>query len=222
MEQLNPKNPLLLLANKMPWDFLESELPPFYADDGRPAKPIRLMCGLLILKQMENLSDERLIEQWIQNPYFQAFCGERTFQWQVPCVSSELTHFRKRIGEEGIEKIFQASVSIHDQRVLEKEVLIDTTAQEKNIIFPTDSKLLTKLVAWCWKMATAYGLKWRRGFKREMKIVIRTINFSRGAKKAREVKKARKRLRTIADVVFRELKKKLPPEALALEAVDQK
>ncbi len=82
MEHLNPKNPLLLLAKKIPWEILDRELEPLYADSGRPAKPVRLMCGLLILKQLENLSDDHLMEQWVQNPYFQAFCGERVFQWQ--------------------------------------------------------------------------------------------------------------------------------------------
>ena len=150
LEQINPKNPLMLLGQKIPWDFLEVELTPRYAECGRPAKPIRLMCGLLILKQLENLSDDHLMEQWVQNPYFQAFCGERSFQWKAPCASSDLAHFRKRIGEEGVEKIFQASVMLHGAAALEKEVLIDTTVQEKNITFPTDSKLLTKLVPWWW------------------------------------------------------------------------
>lgn len=222
LEQLNPKNPLMLLGEKIPWSYLEKELAPLYAVDGRPAKPIRLMCGLLILKQMENLSDDHLVEQWVQNPYFQAFCGERTFQWQVPCASSELTHFRKRIGEAGVEKIFQASVMIHGAKVFEKEVLFDTTVQEKNITFPTDSKLLTKLVAWCWKIAKEYEIKWRRSFKREIKEVIRTINFCRGAKNARKVGKARKRLKTIAGVLFRELQRKLPAAAIESESVREK
>ena len=222
LEQINPKNPLMLLGQKIPWDFLEVELTPRYAECGRPAKPIRLMCGLLILKQLENLSDDHLMEQWVQNPYFQAFCGERSFQWKAPCASSDLAHFRKRIGEEGVEKIFQASVMLHGAAALEKEVLIDTTVQEKNITFPTDSKLLTKLVAWCWKVGKDYEIKWRRSFKREIKAVIRTINFSRGIKNAKKVGKARRRLKTISGVLFRELKRKVAPEVLQLEAVREK
>lgn len=222
LEQLNPKNPLLILGKKIPWDFLERELTLHYAIDGRPAKPIRLMSGLLILKQMENLSDEHLIEQWVQNPYFQAFCGERFFQWQAPCVSSELTHFRKRIGEEGVEKIFEVSVKIHGEEVLEKEVLMDTTVQEKNITFPTDSKLLAKLVGWCWRVAQEYEIKWRRSYKREIKVVIKSINFSRGIKNAKKVGKARRRLRTIAGALFRELKRKLAPEIIKLKCIEEK
>jgi IS5 family transposase len=68
LEHLNPKNPLLLLSKKIPWDTLESELSGLYSNVGRPAKPIRLMCGLMILKQLHNLSDDNLIEAWLQNP----------------------------------------------------------------------------------------------------------------------------------------------------------
>jgi IS5 family transposase len=115
LEQLNPKAPLLLLAKEIPWEMFEREFAPLYADFGRPAKPIRLMVGLLLLKQLENLSDERVVEAWVQNPYYQAFCGMQYFQWQFPCAPSELVHFRKRIGESGVEKIFQASVLLHGE-----------------------------------------------------------------------------------------------------------
>src|SRR5215469_8135271 len=106
LEQINPKDPLMLLSQAIPWEFLEKEFAPLYPDFGRPAKEIRLMCGLLILKQLNDLSDEALLRSWVMNPYFQAFCGERTFQWRAPCVSSDLSHFRNRIREEGAEKIF--------------------------------------------------------------------------------------------------------------------
>ena len=106
LEQINPDAPLLRLGRAIPWDNLEEHLAPLYATTGRPAKPVRLMVGLMILKQLENLSDERVIEQWVQNPYFQAFCGERFFQWKFPCDPSDLTYFRKRIGEKWCEEIF--------------------------------------------------------------------------------------------------------------------
>ena len=90
---------------------LETAFQPLYCqDNGRPGKPIRLMCGLLILKHLRNLSDESLVEQWSENAYYQYFCGMQEFTPSVPCASSELVHFRKRIGEEGIELIFQESI----------------------------------------------------------------------------------------------------------------
>ena len=82
IDQLNPKHPLLQLGKRIPWERFEQELSPLCSEHGRPAKPIRLMVGLMILKQLENLSDERVIEAWVQNPYYQAFCGETHFQWK--------------------------------------------------------------------------------------------------------------------------------------------
>jgi IS5 family transposase len=70
---------------------------------GAPAKPIRLMVGLLILKHIRNLSDESVVEQWSENAYYQYFCGEKYFASAQPCVATELVEFRKRIGEEGIK-----------------------------------------------------------------------------------------------------------------------
>ena len=141
LEQLDPKDPLLLLAKKIPWKSFERDFAPLYSHLGRPAKPIRLMVGLLLLKQLENLSDERVVEAWVRSPYYQAFCGMEHFQWGQLGDPSELVHFRKRIGEAGVEKIFQASIALHGKAGLERDVVIDTTVQEKNITFPTDTKL---------------------------------------------------------------------------------
>ena len=84
-------------------------------DNGRPGKPVRLMCGLLILKHLRNLSDESLVEQWSENAYYQYFCGMQEFTPSAPCASSELVHFRKRIGEEEIELIFQESIRVNNR-----------------------------------------------------------------------------------------------------------
>ena len=135
LDQLDPKDPLLLLAKKIPWEQLEKDFAPLYSERGRPAKPVRLMVGLLLLKQLENLSDERVVEEWRRNPYFQAFCGMKTFQWKLPCEPSDFCHFRKRIGETGVEKIFQISVSLHGKAALESEIVVDTTVQEKILLF---------------------------------------------------------------------------------------
>lgn len=214
LEHLDPKAPLILLSQKIPWDFLENELSSFYSEIGRPAKPVRLMCGLMILKQMRNLSDDGVIEAWCENPYYQAFCGEMKFHWQAPCASSDLSHFRKRIGEEGFEKIFTVSVLIHGPEVLEKEVLIDTTVQEKNITFPTDSKLQVKIISWLWKNSIQYGYKMRRSYKAEVRKLIRLINFCRSPKDAEIVSQARQRLKAIATTLLREAKRRMPAKIL--------
>jgi IS5 family transposase len=215
LEQLNPKVPLLLLAKKIPWEAFEREFSPFYAELGRPAKPIRLMIGLLLLKQIENLSDERVVEAWTQNPYYQAFCGMAHFQWEFPCSSTDLVHFRKRIGEAGVEKIFQASVVLFGKKALEDDVVIDTTVQEKNITFPTDTKLRVKVMKRCWKLAGDEGLCLRRSYRRELKKVLRVIRFSKSQQDKKKVAAAIRRVKTMANALLRDVRHKLPASSPA-------
>lgn len=118
LDQLNPKHPLLKLAKNIPWDYFESEFRPLYSDQGKPAKPIRLMVGLSILKHLEDLSDEVLVQRRVQNPYYQVFCGEKDFQWEYPCDPSDMSYFRKRIGSEGFEKILSASIALHGEAAI--------------------------------------------------------------------------------------------------------
>lgn len=211
MDQLNPKHPLLQLVKKIPWDFFESEFTPLYSDMGRPAKRIQLMVGLSILKHMGKV----IVQQWVQNPYYQAFTGEAEFQWEFPCDPSDLVYFRKRIGEKGFEKILESSIVIHGELAYGKEVCIDTTVQEKNITFPTDAKLYRKIIVRCLKLAKAEGIKLRRSYAKEIKprkLECRFAGHPRNRKKAR---KAVKRLKTIAGRLVRELERKLPANVLS-------
>ena len=218
IDQLNPKDPLLLLAARIPWDRLETEFAPLYSERGRPAKPVRLMAGLLLLKQLANLSDERVVEEWRQNPCFQAFCGMKAFQWQLPCEPSDFCHFRKRIGEKGMEKIFQISVEIHGKQAVESEIVVDTTVQEKNITFPTDTKLRVKVIAKCWKIAMRENLVLRRSYGREIKKILRTIRFNH-RKNAKLRNSAIRRVKTTANALLNDIARKLTPQAR--EALDK-
>ncbi|WP_187647219.1 transposase [Nitrosophilus labii] len=93
--------------------------------------------GLLILKQLENLSDENIVLQWKRNLYYQYFCGMREYQPAYPCDPTDLVYFRKHIGKDGIEKIFAISIDLRGNAKEEKQVIVDTTVQEKNITYPT-------------------------------------------------------------------------------------
>lgn len=112
-EQLSRKHPLYILANRVNWQQFDEAFKDLYcSDNGRPAKPIRLMVSLLMLKHIRNLSDESVVEQWEENSYYQYFGGATSFVAVPPCEASELVHFRKRIGEQGIELILRESIQL--------------------------------------------------------------------------------------------------------------
>jgi IS5 family transposase len=123
LQQLDAGDPLLQLASAIPWSELEQAFAKHYTPGvGRPPKPIRLMVGLEILKFLENLSDEKVVVQFKRNPYYQAFCGLTEFSLALPCDSTDLVYFRKRIGTEGYEKLFQISVQLHGKVALDETV----------------------------------------------------------------------------------------------------
>ena len=149
---VNPDHPLCHLADAIQWQRFEEAYATFYCpDNGAPALPTRLMAGLNYLKYTYNLSDEALVERWLENPYWQYFCGETHFQTDFPCDASSLSIWRRRIGEEKLKLLIEETirVAIEKKFVTQKElsqVVVDTTVQEKNITFPTDAKLLARSI----------------------------------------------------------------------------
>ena len=141
-DQLDQKHSLFLLANRIDWSFFDNAFSKHYsATQGKPAKPIRLMVSLLILKQLRNLSDESMVEQWSENMYYQYFSGAQIFTPQRPCVATELVEFRKRIGPEGVELILKESIRINGKDADEDTLSGDTTVQEKAVQYPTAAAL---------------------------------------------------------------------------------
>lgn len=213
-DQLNPKHPLYRLGNTIPWEDLEHEFSTLYSDIGRNAHPIRLMVGLLILKQLRNLSDESVVERWVENGYYQYFCGEAFFKWKFPCHPTDLVLFRKRIGEKGIERILQISIELHGSKSKEYELLIDSTVQEKNITFPTDTKLYERISKKCVSIADKESLKLRQTYKRTLKKLVLAQRFRNHPQNYKKARKAAQKLKTIAGRLTRELKRKLSVDAL--------
>lgn len=149
----------------------------------------------------------------------QYFSGFTTFKWNFPIEPTDLVHFRNRIGEEGLEKIFKISIDLHGKSYLEKEVVIDTTVQEKNITYPTVENY-KKIIDKCVKIASKEYVKLRQSYKRISKQLVIDQRGNRSSKgKAKERKSARK-LKAIAGRLTRELSGKLSEEILRISILN--
>ena len=208
---IDPNHCLALLANTIDWQYFEKEFTPYYSDRGAPSVPIRTMVGCLMLKHLYNLGDEKIPEFWVRDVYFQYFSGGVFFEHKFPFNPSDFVHFRNRVGEAGIAKIFAYSVQLHGADVAKqaKFVLSDTTVQENNTTFPTDSKLCKKVIDKCNEIAKQEGISQRQRFTRESKQLVRDTYNGNHPKRAKKAKKAKKRLKTIANKMLRELDRKM-------------
>lgn len=213
-ELINMEHPLVKLAGEISWEKMESEFEKLFSQSGRPSIAIRKIAGMLLLKEMFKESDETVVERWIENAYWQYFTGETFFQTEQPFDPSNFVHFRKRIGEKGLEFLLGQSVSLHPKAKTEDEVQIDTTVQEKNITFPTDAKLAKKVIDNCVKIAEKEGVLQRQSYKRVSKELLRSAYFGHHPKRRKNARMARKKLRTIGKRVLRELERKLPESVL--------
>lgn len=214
-DTLNQKHPLYILANKVNWQLFEDEFLPLYCqNNGRPAKSIRLMVGLLILKHLRNISDESVVEQWSENLYYQYFCGMNEFVAVAPCEASELVHFRKRIGESGIELIFKESIRINGEDSNDEHGSADTTVQEKNITFPTDSKLHKKIIKKSLDIVAKENLPIRQTYTRTLKKLSVDQRFRNHPKNKSKARKADKKVKTIAGRLVRELERNLSADSV--------
>ena len=210
-EQLNHQHPLYILSHQIRWIVFEEAFRKHYSENiGAPAKPIRLMVSLLILKHVRNLSDESVVEQWAENAYYQYLSGEKVFAAEPPCVPTELVEFRKRIGEEGIELILKESIRINGKDAEENEATTDTTVQEKNITYPTDSKLHIKIIKQCKSIAVKEGLELRQTYTRTIRKLSLDQRFRNHPKNSNKARKADRKIKTIAGRLVRELDRKLP------------
>ena len=149
LDQIVDRNrPLMKLARAIDWDFLAKSFGAVYSDGpGQPPLPTRLMAGLAILKHTDDLSDEVLCERWLDNPYYQLFCGEEFFCHKLPFERSSLTRWRQRMGEAKANVLLQESLSVATRTGAARpsdftKVIVDTTVQEKAVTFPTDARLM--------------------------------------------------------------------------------
>ena len=220
-EQLNHQHPLYILADRIAWNKFDDAFRVFYSETmGAPAKPIRLMVSLLILKQLRNLSDESVVVQWSENSYFQYFSGEEVFCNCEPCSSTELVEFRKRIGEAGIELIFKESIRINGKDSDDSNLSADSTIQEKNITYPTDDKLYKKIIKKCQNIADEESVELRQSYRRTVKQLSITQRLRRNKGGDVKARKASKKIKTIAGRLVRDIERKLTADSLSKHSLD--
>ncbi len=206
---LNPDHKLMRLARLIDWRFIEERCGAAYSDVvGHPPLPTRLMAGLAILKHAYNLSDETLCAHWLENPYFQFFCGEEFFRHDLPFDRSSITRWRKRMGEEGLNALVQESLAVAVKtkalRIADlAHVIVDTTVQEKAVMFPTDARLLDRARVRLVKLARKHGVKLRQSYVRVGKLAL--MKHQRYAH-AKHFKRARAKLRTLRTYLGRTMR----------------
>lgn len=211
---LDCKHPLFKLANRIDWSFFEKEFSSTYHETmGRPGKSIRLMVALHYLKYTFDLSDEALLEGFLENPYWQYLCGFEYFQHRMPTDPSNMTRFRDRVGDKGFEKMLHALLrTAQDMKVLSvydlHKVNVDTTVQEKAIAFPTDSRLYYKMREKLVNLSFERGIKLRQSYVRRGKEALMRQSRYAHAKQYRRAARETRQLKTFLGRVYRDISRK--------------
>jgi IS5 family transposase len=207
-------HPLAKLARSIDWRFLEERLGAVYSDRaGHPPLPTRLMAGLSILKSMHDLSDEALCERWVENPYFQLFCGEEFFQHKTPFDRSSLTRWRQRMGGEKLTALIQESLATAARTGAAKpsdfgRVIVDTTVQPKAVAFPADAKLMHQARERLVRLAKKTGVSLRQSYERVGKRALIAHQRYAHAKQFKRANRALRTIRTYLGRVCRDLVRK--------------
>ena len=213
---LNREHPLYRLANEIDWSVFEEEFGSLYVDNvGRPGLPIRWVVGLHYLKYSFNESDESVVERFLENPYWQYFCGFEYFEHEIPLDPSSLVRWRRRVGPLGMEKLLKETIEtakrkgVMKARQLER-VNVDTTVQEKAVAFPTDARLYHKMRRALVRMAKREGIELRQSFERLSKRALQMQGRYSHARQMRRAKRETKKLRVYLGRVLRDLQRKCP------------
>lgn len=214
-ELLNPKHELYQLSQKIDWDYFEKEFEKLFKSNyGHPPKPIRLIVGLIMLQNIYNESDERVIEKWVENPYWQLFCGFDFLQWEPPINPTSLVHWRKRFGKEGLEKILKATIvtALKTKTIKKKSLtktISDTTVMPKNITYPTDSKLYVAGCRVLVRKAKKLRVPLRQSFVKLSKIASIKAGKYAHARQMKRAAREQRRLKTYLGRLSRDIKRKI-------------
>lgn len=217
---LDQRHALYRLAGKIDWNAVEERFGGLYAEEGRPGIPIRLMVGLHYLKHAFNESDETVVARWVENPYWQHFCGEEYFRHTLPIDPSQMTRFRQRIGDGGCE--FMLGLTVRSGLATRTVscaslavVNVDTTVQDKAIAFPTDAKLYHKARGALVRMVKGMGIELRQSYARLSKVALAKQGRYAHARQMQRARREQKRLKTYLGRVIRDIERKVAAGQIA-------
>jgi IS5 family transposase len=210
---INLKHELARLAGAIDWGWIDGEIAPLYSEKGRPGIETRFAIGLLLLKHIYGLSDEGVCERWVYDPYFQYFTGEEFFQHEFPHERSDLSHWRKRLGDK-LELLLAESLRVaHESGALRtrdlNRVTVDTTVQPKNISFPTDAKLLHAAIKGLNRLACKHGVRLRQSYARIAKRAAMMAGRYAHAKQFNRHRRQLRILRTRLGRLIRDIRRKI-------------
>jgi transposase, IS5 family len=217
-------HPLVRLAGEIDWGFLEQRFASVCeAGPGQPALPARLIAGLFIVKHMHSLSDEALCARWLENPYYQYFCGEQVFCHELLFDRSSMSRWRCRLGEENLAALLQESLSVaHKTGALEtkdlERVVVDTTVQPKAIAHPTDARLMYRAIEKLVNLARSEGVVLRQSYLRVAKRAAIMVGRYTHAHQFKRARRKLKFLRTRLGRLIRDIARKIDGDG-ALEAI---
>jgi IS5 family transposase len=208
-------HPLVRLAREIDWGFLDRRFAGVCTPGGgHPPLPTRLVAGLFILKHMHDLSDEVLCARWVENPYYQYFCGEESFCHRLPFDRSSLTHWRQRLGEGELVALLQESLSVAHKtgalatRDLER-VVVDTTVQPKAVAHPTDARLCHRALDKLIDLARRHDVRLRQSYVRVAKRAAIMVGRYTHAHQFKRARRQLKFLKTRLGRVVRDIRRKI-------------
>lgn len=211
------RHALVQLAGRIDWSWLDNEIAPLYSEKRRPGIATRFVIGLLLLKHIHGLSDEEVCARWVENPYYQYFTGEEFFQHSFPHERSDLSHWRKRLGDK-LELLLAESLRVaHAAGALRTRdlarVTVDTTVQPKNVTFPTDAKLLHTAIRGLNRLARQHGVRLRQSYLRVAKRAAMMAGRYAHAKQFKRHHREMRFLRTRLGRLVRDIRRKIAGRA---------
>jgi IS5 family transposase len=211
---IDRRHPLVQLADQIHWEEFHATFAPLFCpDNGRAACPVRLMVGLHYLKHTFDLSDEDTVAQWVENPYWQYFCGGKFFEHTLPIHPSSMSRWRSHLREAGVETMLAELIATGLRSgairpTMLARINVDTTVQEKFVRFPTDARLYDRMRERLVQAAQRRGLALRQSYTRVGRHTLTRQQRYASAQQFRRARRMTKRLHTLLGRVVRDIERK--------------